>query len=114
MVKGKDRSEIKQKARSVRSRMRQLDQMIKGSIMLRKIKCGKRTCKCFKGKPHTCLCITYKENRKTKTIYIDKSRRAEVLMMCANYKKMKSLLKELTRLNLELVKSQRKKKSGNK
>lgn len=109
-----NRSQLRQKAQNIRSRMRKLDQMIKGSINFRRIKCGKPTCKCTKGELHFCLCITYKENGKTKTVYVDKSRKAEALIMCANYKRMKALLKELTSVNLELVKTERRSKDGNK
>lgn len=106
------RSQLRQRARDLRSRMRQLDQMIQGSIVFRRLTCGKATCKCARGQLHDCVCITYKEAGKTKTVYVDKKRQAEALVMCANYKKMKALLKELSLVNLELVRSERGKKGG--
>ena len=106
------RSELRQQSREMRSRMRKIGQMIQGSIMFRRIRCGKPTCKCARGHLHECLCITYKEKGKTKTVYIDKNRQAEAFLMCANYKKMKNLLKELSLINLELVRSQRRGKRG--
>ena len=108
------RKELRQKARGIRSRIRKLDQMIKGSINFRRIKCGKPTCKCTRGELHDCVCITYKEKGKTITVYVDKKRQAEALLMCANYKKMKVLIKELSLVNLELIRSKRGSKSGNK
>ncbi len=111
----KDRKKLKAKARKIRSQMRKLDQLIKGSIIFRRMTCGKPNCKCARGELHDCVCITYKEGGKTKTIYVDKSKQAEALMMCANYKRMKVLLKDLTLVNLELVKSERsRRKDGNK
>jgi Family of unknown function (DUF6788) len=102
------RAEIRQKARGTRSRMRKLDQMIQGSIMFRRIKCDKPNCRCTRGQLHDCVCITYKDKGKTKTVYVDKSRQAQAFMMCANYKKMKVLLKELSLANLALVRTGRK------
>ena len=99
--------ELRQKSRGIRSRMRKLDQMIQGSIMFRRIRCGKPNCRCTREQLHDCVCITYKDKGKTKTIYVDKSRQAEAFSMCANYKKMKVLLKELSLINLELVRSGR-------
>jgi len=94
--------------------MRQLDQMIQGSIVFRRLTCGKATCKCARGQLHECVCITYREGGKTKTVYVDKKRQAEALVMCANYKKMKAMLKELSLINLQLVRSERSKKDGDK
>ena len=98
---------LKRKANSLRSRMRSIGQMIKGSIVIRAVKCGKSSCKCARGAFHRAICITYKENRRTKTIYVAKEHEAEALLMCANYKKMKELLKELTLTNIEIVKTPR-------
>lgn len=102
-----DKVKLRQKARDIRSRIRKLDLMIQGSIMFRRIKCGKPNCKCARGQLHDCVCITYKEKGKTKTVYVDKDRQAEAFRMCADYKRMKVLLKELSLVNLELVRSRR-------
>lgn len=98
---------LQRKAKSLRSQMRLIGQMIKGSIMIRAIKCGKSSCKCARGAFHRAICITYKISGKTKTIYVDKEHEAEALLMCANYKKMKELLKQLTFTNIEIVKTSR-------
>ncbi len=113
MIK-KNRIKHRKKARELRSQMRKIDQMIRGSINFRQITCGKPNCKCARGQLHQCVSITYKDRGKTKTVYIDKSRQAEALMMCANYKKMKALIKELTLVNLQLVQSERRSKNGKK
>ncbi len=87
--------------------MRSIGQMIKGSIVIRAIKCGNLSCKCAQGAFHRAICITYKEAGKTKTIYVAKEHEAEALLMCANYKKMKELLKQLSLTNIEIVRTQR-------
>jgi len=98
---------LKRKANSLRSQMRSIGQMIKGSIVIRAIKCGKASCKCARGAYHRAICITYKEKGKTKTIYVAREQGAEALLMCANYKKMKELLKQLSLTNIEIVRTQR-------
>ncbi|OGF67177.1 MAG: hypothetical protein A2Y62_07155 [Candidatus Fischerbacteria bacterium RBG_13_37_8] len=87
--------------------MRSIGQMIKGSIVIRTITCGKANCKCTKGALHRAICITYKEKGKTKTIYIAKEHEAEALLMCANYKRMKELLQKLTSVNIDIVRTPR-------
>jgi hypothetical protein len=63
---------------------------------------------------HESVSITYKQGGKTKTVYVAKDRQAEALLMCANYKKMMPLIKELSLVDLQLVRSERGVKSGNK
>ncbi len=100
-----ERAKLRAKARSLRSQMRKLGPMIQGSVVLRRMKCGKPNCRCNRGYPHTFLCVTYKEKGKTKTVYVDKELWGEALMWSRNYKEFKTLLKEHSRINLEILKS---------
>lgn len=96
---------LRSKARSLRSRMRKIGSMMQGSVVYRRMTCGKPNCRCQKGFPHTFLCVTYKDQGKTKTVYVDKAMEGEALVLARNYKQHKLLLKELTGVNLEILKS---------
>lgn len=85
--------------------MRKLGSLMQGSVIYRQMKCGKPNCRCTRGYPHIFLCVTYKEKGKTKTVYVNKNLEAEALLLSRNYKKYKQLLKELTKVNLEILKS---------
>lgn len=98
---------LRGRARGLRSRMRKIGSMMQGSVVYRQMTCGKPNCRCRRGFPHTYLCVTYKDQGKTKTIYVDKSREAEALLLARNYKQHKLLLRELTGVNLEILKSRR-------
>ena len=95
---------LRARARSLRSRMRKIGSLMQGSVVYREMTCGKPNCRCQKGFPHTFLCVTYKEKGKTKTVYVDKAMEGEALILARNYKQYKLLLKELTRVNLEILK----------
>jgi len=101
-----ERERLWRKARNLRSEMRRLGPLLKGSVVLREMKCGKPNCTCTRGKPHPFLCTTYKERGKTKTVYVDKTRQGEALSWSANYKKYKVLLNQHTQVLLSLLKSQ--------
>jgi len=103
-----EREELLSKSRSLRSEMRKLGPMIKGSVIFREMKCGKPNCHCARGRPHLYLCITYKDKGKTKTVYVNKERQARALVWSGNYKKFKQLLKEHSKINHELLKSTKK------
>jgi len=109
-----ERQKLWAKSRYLRSKMRKIGPMITGSVVLRHIKCGKPNCRCTRGHPHFVCQVTYKEGGKTKTVYVNKERQAEALFWSRNYKLFKKLLKEETQINLLLLKSDRKKKKGEK
>jgi len=101
-----ERERLWRRARRLRSEMRKLGPMLKGSAVFRYMKCGKPNCKCTRGEPHFFLCVTYKEKGKTKTVYVDKNRHGEALIYSANYKKFKVFLQEHSQILLSLLKSQ--------
>lgn len=94
---------LRAKARKLRSQMRKINSVIQGSVIYRRMKCGKPNCRCTRGYPHTFLCITYKEKGKTRTVYVNKNREAEALLLSRNYKQFKQLLRELTKVNYEIL-----------
>ena len=96
---------LRARARRLRSQMRKLGSMMQGSVIYRRMKCGKLNCRCARGYPHIFLCVTYKEKGKTQTVYVNKNLEAEALLLSRNHKKYKLLLKELTKVNLEILKS---------
>lgn len=99
------RQQLRGKARSLRSKMRKIGSMMQGTVIYRRMKCGKPNCRCTRGEPHMYLVVTYKEKGKSKTVYVNRSLEAEALVLSSNYKKYKELLKELTQVNLEILKS---------
>lgn len=100
-----ERQNLLAKSRRLRSEMRRLGPMMKGSVIFREMKCGKSNCRCARGDPHMYLCITYREKGKTKTVYVGKQYEAKALLWSRNYKKFKQLLKEHSQVNYELLKS---------
>ena len=94
---------LRAKARRLRSQMRKIASMMQGSVIYREMKCGKPNCRCTRGFPHSFLVVTYKEEGKTKTVYVNKNRQAEALLLSRNYKQYKPLLKELTKVNLQIL-----------
>lgn len=108
-----ERERLWRQAWRLRSEMRRLGPLLKGSPVFRQMKCGKPNCPCTRGQPHFFLCVTYKEQGKTKTVYVDKQRQGQALVWSANYKKFKILLDKHRAVLLALLKSRgRVKKKG--
>ena len=73
-----------------KSLSRYLNLYLIGSVVEYHLTCGKKNCKCKKGE--------------TVNFYILKNKLEKARKMSANYRKIKELLWELSRLNLKLLK----------
>lgn len=70
--------------------------------------CNKGNCKCTRGEFHgPKWMLTWKEEGKTKTLYIRQAEVAEVIKGTEDFGKAKELLKQAARINLELFKMRR-------
>jgi hypothetical protein len=67
-------------------------------------RCGRPCCRCHHGGPlHTGQHLTFKENGKTRSVYVPKDLLPEVRAWIAQHKRLKQLLKEIHALSLALV-----------
>ena len=96
------------RARLLRSKMRQLGPLLKGTVQERQMRCGKAGCRCLRGYPHEYLVITWKEEGKSRMVYVDERRREDALTWSANYRKFKELLSQETETLIRLLKREKK------
>jgi len=79
-------------------------------------RCGRPSCRCHHGGPlHTGQHLTFKENGKTRSLYVPKELLPEVRSWLAEHKRLKSLLREINQLTLALLRARarhRKLKAG--
>ena len=79
-----------------------LDLLI-GSEVSYKMKCGKQNCKCVQGERHVCFYLSFKKHGKTVNIYLPKNLVEEARLMTDNHKKLKEVITELSEVNLQLL-----------
>jgi len=99
---------LAKRARLLRSKMRQLGPLLKGTVQQREMLCGKAGCRCLRGHPHKYLVITWKEHGKSRMVYVDERRRQDALAWSANYRKFKELLRRETEVLIRLLKREKK------
>ena len=99
---------LMKRARRLRSQMRWLGPLLKGTVMERRMRCGKAGCRCTKGQPHVYLVITWKEEGRSRMVYVDERRREEALAWSANYRKFKELLGQHTEVLIRMLKREKK------
>ena len=87
------------------SKIKSLDDIIKGSIYEMKRFCGKKNCRCIKtNTPHKSLFLSFRYNGKTNLIPIKKEQIPEIKKKIRNYKELKKAIDKLAMINANLLK----------
>ena len=69
-------------------------------------RCGSPACRCHHGGPlHDTQHVTYKEDGKTRTVYVPKDLISEVRAWIAQHCRLKALLHEIQQLSLALIRT---------
>lgn len=85
---------------------------IKGSLVVNRRRCGKAGCRCNRGELHESLAFTYKKDGRSYLLHIPKHLEAEAREAHKEYKKLKRIVQQISRLNIEILKSKVKRESG--
>lgn len=80
-----------------------LDFMI-GSVVTCRLKCSKH-CECNKGQRHNKSYLSIREGGRTRNLYLPKESVKQAVGMSRSYTRLKQILKELSRLNYELLRA---------
>ena len=88
------------------SKIKLLDDFMKGTIYLSKRKCSNPKCKCHVDKRylHKSYVLTVTKNGKTHTLSLRKDEVDEVRKLTENWKELKELVSELTDINMQIIK----------
>ena len=92
--------------RSLAARLKQLaatGPVLAASLTRIAKRCGRPSCHCAHGTPHTAYHLTYKDRGKSKTVYVPLDLVDEVRKWLDEYKRIKQLLKQISALSLALV-----------
>jgi len=92
--------------RKKREKIRRLNEnldMLIGSVIVNYLKCGKN-CVCNKGKKHRKYYLSSKEGGKTTMLYLPPGAVEEAEQMSRRYKKVKTILQEISRINYGALK----------
>lgn len=80
-----------------------LDQVIRGSLITRYVKCGKSNCRCASGQGHPSLYLSSLHEGKTRLVYVPASWEPWVQQRLDNFHRTQDILVELAEINLELL-----------
>jgi hypothetical protein len=98
------------KERDIRSRLAQLISskgLLRGTLQVREITCGKSSCKCARGDKHSYFYLVVSDDGKLRQILIPRSRETEVQQWVKQYQHARELLEEISDLYRNQIKKQK-------
>lgn len=85
------------------SDMPQLEESIRGSLVIMNRFCGKPNCRCQKGQKHKSVYLSQSQRGKTRMIYIPQAAVKKTKEYIKNYQKTKLILNILSEINIKLL-----------
>lgn len=103
-----DKKEIvrtKRRLRYLCKRLADIGPIMRGTVVLLGTKCGNPRCKCAKGDKHQQYYFSVNIDKKTKLMFLGKTKKAAAEAYLKNYELLWDIVEEMTLLNFELLRS---------
>jgi hypothetical protein len=81
--------------------------VIRGTLLVRKRKCGKPNCKCAEGEGHESLFLVISENGRTRQFFVPKDWESRVRQWVADYHRVRDLLEDVSRIYWDKLRHRR-------
>jgi len=96
---------LKRKRNSLLKKLKEVGPFVNGSIVKVSRRCGNKRCKCYlKGEKHESYYLHYKVKGVTKAVYIPVDLEDEVRKWNQEYKKLKEITSEISKINKSIIK----------
>jgi hypothetical protein len=96
--------------RQARSQLAQLihgEGLMRGTLQVRRRKCGKPTCHCAKGEGHESLFVAFRDQGRMRQLFIPKDWEPQVRQWVANHHRARQLMEEISRIYHDKVRQRR-------
>ncbi|MBT9137224.1 MAG: hypothetical protein DDT34_02312 [Firmicutes bacterium] len=90
---------MKKSERQFRSRLNQMianSGLLRGTLTLRKVTCGKKCCRCAEGEPHLALVLTASAKGKALQLFIPKSLEGTTRRWIRQYRQAENILEKIS------------------
>jgi len=77
--------------------------VMRGTLLVRRRKCGKANCRCARGEGHESLFLVISENGRTRQLFVPKEWESRVRRWVADYHHARELLEEVSRIYWDKV-----------
>jgi hypothetical protein len=96
-------SVTERRARSQLAQLLSRRGVIRGTLLVRRRKCGKANCRCARGEGHESLFLVISQNGRTRQLFVPKDWESRVRLWVEDYHRARGLLEEISRLYWDKV-----------
>jgi hypothetical protein len=107
-----ERIRLEKRRKEALEALHALGNLMRGSLIAAKVKCGNPNCECAHGKKHEKVHLSVNLKGRTRTAYVGENRAPEVDALLSEYRRAWRIIEELTEVNLELLRPTRNRKAG--
>ncbi len=98
-------SAAERRARSQLAQLLSQRAVIRGTLLVRKRKCGKPNCRCARGEGHENLFLVISENGRARQFFVPKDWESRVRLWVEDYHRARELLEEISRIYWDKVRN---------
>lgn len=100
----KKRIKLENKRKKLLKQLICLEPWISGSVVEIKRICGSKGCVCRRGgAKHPAMFLTWKQQRRTRCLYVPRRLESEVKTWTNNYRRLKTLMGEITQIQRDII-----------
>jgi len=96
---------LHRKRRTLSQRLGACKELVKGSLIVNRRRCGKPRCRCQEGQLHESYAFTFKKSGRSVLIHVPKWLEAEARQAQRDYRKLRALVDELSAVNVALLRN---------
>lgn len=86
--------------------LRSLGNLMRGTLVETKVKCGRKGCVCESGAKHVKVHLSVNLNGRTRGCYVGQARQEAVSLLLTEYQRAWKIIGDLTEVNLELLRGE--------
>jgi len=108
------RSQFPPAERAVRSKLAKLIHdvpLMRGTLSVRKLTCGKPSCRCHAGEKHAALYLSYGKEGRVHQVFVPREAEAQVREWVRNYASVRELLERISEMHRERLAAQKSRRS---
>ena len=98
-------TQLRQMSEACIKRLKAVGPVLGASLVRIARQCGRSGCHCQRGEKHVGTYLTFKEQGKTRTVYVPLELREEVARWIAEHRRLKQVMKDLSALSVARVRT---------
>jgi len=100
------RIQLEKRRDGLLAELRSLGNLMRGSLVQTRVKCGRKGCVCESGEKHVKVHLSVNLNGRTRGCYVGQGREEAVSALLREYQRAWRIIGDLTELNLELLRGE--------